>query len=149
MLADRYDLPLSTASSAARDAYVEGCDLALTLYPGAIEAFDRAIAADPGFALAHAGKAQVLMREGNVAAARAALAAVWVLGTPMQNRTTVSLPVRPFRNFLFRDYRREISPRLANTNMCSCQDDFFREWQNSPDYNKGRPRKSDHRIGAD
>jgi tetratricopeptide (TPR) repeat protein len=75
MLADRYDLPLSTADAAARDAYVQGSDLALTLYPGAIEAFDRAIAADPGFALAHAGKAQVLMREGNVAAARAALAA--------------------------------------------------------------------------
>src|SRR6266581_447339 len=75
MLADRYDLALSTADAAARDAYVQGCDLALTLYPGAIEAFDRAIAADPGFALAHAGKAQVLMREGNVAAARAALAA--------------------------------------------------------------------------
>ncbi len=75
MLADRYDLPLSTTYAAARDAYVQGCALALTLYPGAIEAFDRAIAADPGFALAHAGKAQVLMREGNVAAARAALAA--------------------------------------------------------------------------
>ena len=42
---------------------------------GAIVAFDRAIAADPGFALAHAGKAQVLLREGDVAAARAALAA--------------------------------------------------------------------------
>jgi tetratricopeptide (TPR) repeat protein len=74
MLTDRYDLSLSTTSAAARDAYVQGCDLALTLYPGAIEAFDRAIAADPGFALAHAGKAQVLMREGNVAAARTALA---------------------------------------------------------------------------
>ena len=75
MLADRYDLALSTASSAARDAYVQGSDLALTLYPGAVEAFDRAIAADPGFALAHAGKAQVLIRQGNVGAARAALAA--------------------------------------------------------------------------
>jgi tetratricopeptide (TPR) repeat protein len=74
MLTDRYDLSLSTASAAARDAYVEGCDLALTLYPGAIDAFDRAIAADPGFAMAHTGKAQVLMREGNVAAARAAQA---------------------------------------------------------------------------
>src|ERR1700678_2906572 len=73
MLTDRYDLPLSTTSSAARDAYVEGCGLLLTLYPGAVEAFDRAIAADPGFALAHAGKAQVLMREGKVAAAREAL----------------------------------------------------------------------------
>ena len=61
MLADRYDLSLSTQSATARDAYVRGCDLALTLYPGAIEAFDRALAADPGFALAHAGKAQVLI----------------------------------------------------------------------------------------
>jgi tetratricopeptide (TPR) repeat protein len=75
MLADRYDLPLSTTSSTARDAYVQGCDLALTLYPGAVDAFDRAIATDPGFAMAHAGKAQVLMREGNVSAAREALAA--------------------------------------------------------------------------
>src|SRR5688572_2453634 len=74
MLADRYDLPVSTASAAARDAYVQGYDLALTLYPGAVEAFDRALAADPGLALAHAGSAQVLMREGKVAAARAALA---------------------------------------------------------------------------
>jgi tetratricopeptide (TPR) repeat protein len=73
VLADRYDLILSTTIAAARDAYVQGCDLALTLYPGAIEAFDRAIAADPGFALTHAGKAQVLMRQGDVVAARAAL----------------------------------------------------------------------------
>ncbi|MGZ3621275.1 MAG: tetratricopeptide repeat protein [Candidatus Binataceae bacterium] len=75
MLADRYDLSVSTASAAARDAYVQGYDLALTLYPGAVEAFDRALAADPGLALAHTGSAQVLMREGKVAAARAALAA--------------------------------------------------------------------------
>lgn len=75
MLADRYDLPLSTASTAARDAYVQGHELALTLYPGAVEAFDRALAADPGFALPHAGKAQVLMREGKAVEARAALAA--------------------------------------------------------------------------
>ena len=73
MPADRYGLPLSSASAVACDAYVQGCDLLLTLYPGAIEAFDRAIAADPGFALAHAGKAQVLMREGNVVAARASM----------------------------------------------------------------------------
>jgi len=75
MLADRYDLPLSTASAAARDAYVEGCDLALTVYPGAVEAFDGALAADPGLALAHAAKAQILMREGNTAQGYAALAA--------------------------------------------------------------------------
>ncbi len=75
MLADRYDLAVSTVSEAARDAYVQGCELALTFYPGAIEAFDRATAADPNFSLPHAAKAQVLMREGNVAAARAALVA--------------------------------------------------------------------------
>src|SRR5258708_11907756 len=73
MLADRYGLPLPSGSAVGWDAYVQGSDLLLTLYPGAIEAFDRAIAADPGFALAHAGKAQVLMREGNVVAARACL----------------------------------------------------------------------------
>src|SRR5205085_12500796 len=75
MLTDRYGLALSTASAVARDAYVQACDLALTLYPGAVEAYDRAIAHDPGFALAHAGKAQVLMRQGNAVAARATLAA--------------------------------------------------------------------------
>jgi tetratricopeptide (TPR) repeat protein len=92
MLADRYDLALSVTSSAARDAYVQGSDLALTLYPGAIAAFDRAIAADPGFALAHAGKAQVLMREGNVAAARAALAAAndMVSGLPAREASHVA-----------------------------------------------------------
>ena len=71
MLTDRYGLPLSTGSAAARDAYVEAADLALTFYPGAAEAYDRAIAADAGFAMAHAGKAQMLAREGDVAAARA------------------------------------------------------------------------------
>ena len=54
MLTDRYGLLLSATSSAARDAYVEGCEAKLTMYPGAIEAFDRAIVADPDFALAHA-----------------------------------------------------------------------------------------------
>src|SRR5262249_9719917 len=48
--------------------------------------YDRAIAADPGFALAHAGKAQVLMREGDVAAARAALAAAKDLAGGLSER---------------------------------------------------------------
>lgn len=75
MLTDRYGLALSTASATARDAYVEASDLALTFYPGGGAAYDRALAADPGFALAHAGKAQILMREGDIGAARAALTA--------------------------------------------------------------------------
>src|ERR1041384_1274935 len=75
MLTDRYDLSLSTTSAGARDAYIEASDLALTFYPGAAEAYDRAIAADPGFALAYAGKAQLLMRQGDVATAHGALGA--------------------------------------------------------------------------
>lgn len=86
MLTDRYGLALSAASAAARDAYVEGSDLALTFYPGAAPAYDRAIAADPGFALAHAGKAQVLLRQGDVAAARAALAAAKDAATGLSER---------------------------------------------------------------
>jgi len=75
MLADRFGLSLSTSSAAARDAYVDASERALTFYPGALPAYDSAIAAEPGFALAHTGKAQMLMREGNVAGARAALGA--------------------------------------------------------------------------
>src|SRR3954454_9466501 len=86
MLTDRYGLGLSTASAAARDVYVRACELALTLYPGAIASYDQAVASDPGFALAHAGKAQVLMREGQVAAARAALTAAKETATGFSER---------------------------------------------------------------
>jgi Tfp pilus assembly protein PilF len=75
MLSDRYELPLSTVSDAARDAYISGCEAKLTMYPGAVEAFDRAISADPGFALAHAAKAHLLLERGDAAAARASMAA--------------------------------------------------------------------------
>ena len=86
MLADRFGLALSTASAAARDAYVDAGEKALTFYPGALAAYDGAIAADPDFALAHAGKAQVLMREGNVAGARAALIAAKELAVGLTER---------------------------------------------------------------
>ncbi len=95
MLTDRYGLSLSTAFPGARDAYVEGCDLALTFYPGAAEGYDRAIAADPGFALAYAGKAQLLMRQGDVSAARAALAAA--------KETTAGLSEREASHIAFFD----------------------------------------------
>src|ERR1700750_445085 len=75
MVTDRYGLVLSTPSSAARDAYVEGCEAKLTMYPGALEAFDRAIAADPRFALAHAARGHVLLERGDAAAARGSMAA--------------------------------------------------------------------------
>ncbi len=74
MLTDRYGLPLSTHIAAARDAYGEGVNLLLTVYPGAGAAFDRAIAADPTFALAHIGKARAFHLAGNAAAMRDSLA---------------------------------------------------------------------------
>ncbi|MCP5368654.1 MAG: tetratricopeptide repeat protein, partial [Hyphomicrobiales bacterium] len=53
MLHDRYGNPVTTASPEARDAYVAGVDLFLAGQVGVADAFERAIAADPSFALAH------------------------------------------------------------------------------------------------
>jgi tetratricopeptide (TPR) repeat protein len=55
------------------------------MYPGAIEAFDRAIAADPGFALAHAARAHALLERGD-AAARASMAAANSLAAGLSAR---------------------------------------------------------------
>lgn len=88
MLTDRYGLALSTASSAARDAYVRGCEAKLTMYPDAIEAFDHAIASDPGFALAHAAKAHALLERGEAAAAREAMATATSLAAGLSARET-------------------------------------------------------------
>ncbi len=52
----------------------------------AIEAFDRTLAIDSGFAIAHAAKAQVLMREGKAGAARTALAAAKDVATGVSTR---------------------------------------------------------------
>src|ERR1700722_16292526 len=93
MLADRFGLPLSTSSAAARDAYVDASERALTFYPGALAAYDDALATDPDFALAHAGKAQVLMREGNVAGARAALLAAQELAAGVSEREASQIAI--------------------------------------------------------
>ena len=74
MLTDRYGLAVSTTNAAARDAYVEGVDLLLTVYPGAAASFDRAIAADPAFALAYVGRARASQLAGKLEAMRADLA---------------------------------------------------------------------------
>lgn len=86
MLTDRYDLPLSTTAPAARDAYVQGCATKLTMYPGAIAAFDRALAADPGFALPHAARAHALLERGDAAAARQSMAAAKALAGGVTER---------------------------------------------------------------
>jgi tetratricopeptide (TPR) repeat protein len=56
------------------------------MYPGAIEAFDRAIVADPDFALPYAARAHALLERGNAAAARESIAAA--------NNLAADLPAR-------------------------------------------------------
>src|SRR5882757_3815309 len=68
---DRYGLTLSTASAEAAEAYRSGVDLLLAAWPGAAEAFERAIAADGEFALAHI---HTFYQQGDVARQKAALA---------------------------------------------------------------------------
>ena len=53
MFNDRYDLPLSTMSPTAADAFVEGVDLMLSNNPDPAARFRDAIEADEGFAMAH------------------------------------------------------------------------------------------------
>lgn len=56
---DRYGLPLSTDSDLATERYQTGVDLLLSLWPGAEETLDAAIAADPAFALPVAARARL------------------------------------------------------------------------------------------
>jgi tetratricopeptide (TPR) repeat protein len=86
MLADRYGNALSTGSAAARDAYVEGCDLLLGGNAGPERAFARAVAADPDFALAHIGQARSLQLRGDAAPARAAMDAASALSAGLPPR---------------------------------------------------------------
>ena len=86
MLTDRYGLALSTRSTAARDAYVEACDLILSTQPGPELGFERAIAADPNFALAHAGRARAHQLRGDGAAAHKAMATANALAGPLDAR---------------------------------------------------------------
>ena len=73
---DRYGLPLSTSSPEAAQAYRDGIDLMLSAWPGAAEAFDRALAADAEFALAHIARARIhsFYQQGEAARKEAAAA---------------------------------------------------------------------------
>lgn len=68
---DRYGLPLSTASETAAAAYREGVDCMLSAWPGATDAFDAAIAADPEFALAYIARARMHFIYADARAAQA------------------------------------------------------------------------------
>lgn len=64
MLQDRYGNPLTTSSTAARDAYVAGVDRLLGGDANIEDAFRTAIAADDGFALAHIALARAFQLLG-------------------------------------------------------------------------------------
>src|SRR6185295_4180179 len=93
MLEDRYGLPLSTASAAARDAYVQGTDLLLSAGPGPVRAYERAIAADPAFALAHAAKARASFLAARIPEAQAAAKRARELAVklPLRERNNVEV----------------------------------------------------------
>src|SRR5688572_9973471 len=86
MQRDRFDLPLTTVSDAAASAYREGFDRILSAWTGAEEAMDRAIAADPNFALAHMGQARVHQIFGRGAEARASAARARELAANVTDR---------------------------------------------------------------
>lgn len=72
---DRRGLPLSTTSDVAAERYRDGVDLLLSAWPGAAEALEEAIAADPDFALAHAARARLHAIRAERPQARARIAA--------------------------------------------------------------------------
>jgi tetratricopeptide (TPR) repeat protein len=74
---DRYGLPLSTASPVAAEQVELGMDRLLAYSPGADAAFAAALAADEGFAMAHAGMALFHFFQADGAAARAAIGRAW------------------------------------------------------------------------
>jgi tetratricopeptide (TPR) repeat protein len=72
-LTDRYGNALTTTSSRARDAYVVGVDRLLSADAGIDTAFQDAIEADEGFALAHIGLARTYQAIGRGDAVKAPL----------------------------------------------------------------------------
>jgi Tfp pilus assembly protein PilF len=75
MHGDQRGLPITTSSADAAEAYRAGLDLMLAAWPGALDAFDRALAADPRFAAAQIARARQLQILGRVAEAKQAVAA--------------------------------------------------------------------------
>lgn len=79
MIEDRYGLALTTGSTEARDAYVAGVDGLLGALPGEVEQLERAVAADPGFALAQIALGRARFVRMELARAREAVAQARVL----------------------------------------------------------------------
>jgi hypothetical protein len=72
-MTDRFDLPVTSASAAAIGDYVAAVDLLLSANSGAAELLERALAADPDFALAHVARARLLQLQARMPYPRDAL----------------------------------------------------------------------------
>jgi hypothetical protein len=119
MLADRYGLPISTSSEAAREAYIAGCDGVLTAWHGDSAHLARAVEADPDFALAHAALARARFLMADVTGARQSAARARELQQPPARAsagmsTRSAFPSRASRSRLWRR-RAPISPSIRAT----------------------------------
>jgi hypothetical protein len=83
---DRFGLPFGCAGAAAAAAYVEAIDLLLAAWPGAEAALDRALAADPEFALAQIARARLLQQQARIPEAKAAAARAQALSQTLSRR---------------------------------------------------------------
>lgn len=97
-LEDRFGLALSTRDDKAVADYIAGVDLMLSANAGAEALLDRALAADPEFALAHIAKARLCQVQARVPEAKAAAAEARALAgrvTPREARhiETIALAV--------------------------------------------------------
>ncbi len=71
-MTDRFELPVTAASAEAVADYVAAVDLLLSANPGADARLERALAADPDFALAQIARARLLQLQARIGEARAA-----------------------------------------------------------------------------
>lgn len=86
LLEDRFGLVLTTGDAAAAADYVAAVDLLLSANPGAEPLFDRALAADPDFALAHIAKARLCQVQARIPEAKAEAAAARQLAAHVDHR---------------------------------------------------------------
>ena len=86
LLNDRFDLPVTCTATSAVENYVTAVDLLLSAWPGAGERLDRALTADPDFALAHIARARLLQLQARIAEAKVAAERAQSLAHPITAR---------------------------------------------------------------
>jgi hypothetical protein len=72
LLKDRFGLPVTTNSAAAATDYISAVDLLLSAWPGTEVLLDRALTADPEFALAHIARGRLLQLQAHMPEAKEA-----------------------------------------------------------------------------